>query len=223
MVRQAEEEAEKRREELLKQAEAEAKQKIDAATAIAQKAADEEQARKAALQKEIDDAMADGHIDEAEQRAIDAKKAALDEAEKSTQFARQKAAVAAAEAKSVRTKAKQEAEKLKKESEEKAAAMLKQAEDEVKKKVAAATKSANEEVMLPCPLLPYPHLPPRGGRGYQVALNFNPADMYPLCVPRSIPLPHAGPTSLPSARTRCAGGIDCEPFAGSKGFKIRYN
>ena len=64
---------------MLKEAEA-FQQKVDEANAAAKKAADDEQAKKASLQKEIDDAMADGHIDAAEQAAIDAKKKAFDQA-----------------------------------------------------------------------------------------------------------------------------------------------
>ena len=80
-LRQVEEEAQKRYSERLIKAENEAKKVTEEAAAAAAAALKEAEQKKAALQKEIDDALADGVITEEEQRAIDAKQAAFDAAQ----------------------------------------------------------------------------------------------------------------------------------------------
>ena len=80
-LRQVEEEAQKHYSDVLKRAEDEAKKITEEAAAAAAAALTEAEQKKAALQKELDDAWADGVITEEEQRAIDAKQAAFNTAQ----------------------------------------------------------------------------------------------------------------------------------------------
>jgi pyruvate/2-oxoglutarate dehydrogenase complex dihydrolipoamide acyltransferase (E2) component len=94
---------------LLKKAEDEAQRKKEEANSKVMKSQAESDAKMLALQKEIDQAMADGVIDESEQRAIDIKQAALDVAKQVQNDAEAAAAAAAAEATTLLAKAQADA------------------------------------------------------------------------------------------------------------------
>jgi len=96
--------------DLVNAAEDKAKRKIEEANKLAQQSQAEAEAKKLALKKEIEDAMADGVIDESEQRAIDIKQAALDAAEAAQNEAKAAAAATAAEAATMLAKAEAEAQ-----------------------------------------------------------------------------------------------------------------
>jgi hypothetical protein len=94
---------------LLKKAEDEAKRKKEEANSKVKKSQVESNAKMLALQKEMEQAMADGVIDEAEQKAIDLKQAALDVAKQLQNDAEAAAAAAAAEATTLLAKAEADA------------------------------------------------------------------------------------------------------------------
>jgi hypothetical protein len=89
-----------------------ADQKRSAARATAKAAQETTRSKQAALQKEIDDALADGVITEDEQKAIDAKQALLNKAQKEFELATAAAQQAEADAKAALKKAEAEAQEL---------------------------------------------------------------------------------------------------------------